>query len=222
LDTSEALIPRNRRELITVLIMLVSIIPLYLGRIWIYQSLESERGPLGYAGLIFLPICCGALLLVVVLLGVVAAIIYRRTRKVTSILVFGGGIIIALIIPLPVLPRVVYAEEALFYAQRAQFEEVVNFARQDELECSELGCDYYSRILPQEFSHLSEEGHISVSREKQSGGLIVEFRPFTFYYPVIYFEISEDVDLGWHSECWGTRGVRELDEHWYLCMEDWL
>ncbi len=210
--------PQNRYTLTTTLIMFIPVILLYLGRLWVYQSLESERGPYGFGWLILLPIFCGALLIVAVLLAVVAVIIYRRTRKVTSILVFGVGIIAGLLTPLPILPNAVYPEEAFFYAYRAQFEEVVNLVLQDELKCPELGCDYIARILPQEFNNLSQEGRVSV-RESQSGSLVVEFSPFT-YYPVIYFEIPHDVNLPQHSECQGIRWVRKLDEHWYLCVED--
>jgi hypothetical protein len=201
--------------------MFAPIILIYLGRIAVDQFFEYERGPYGLGWLIICPIPCGAIVLVAALIIVLAVHIVRRTKQITLALVIGVEVIAALLIPLPPLPRPVFPEETFFAAHRTEFEEVVNLARQDSLECGDRGCEYAPRILPDEYNHLSERGRIYVYREIQLDNFFVEFNPFTFYYPIIYFQTPDDVNLPQHSICQLGRWVRQLDEHWWLCVEEW-
>ena len=167
--------------------MLLPVMLTYAARILIEQSLNSERGPYGLLGCIILPIAgCLAFGWVVILLWI-AGVTWTRTQHVAPVLVLLGGAIFALIAPLPPLPQPVFPEETFFAAHRADFEQVVTLARQNKLACSPLGCDYLADELPSAYAYLSIAGHVEVHQDLFSV-VTVTFRPFGFYYPIIYFQ----------------------------------
>jgi hypothetical protein len=143
----------------------------------------------------------------------------KLKAKKSSILFMIGSSISALFIPLPPVQSVVYPEETYFFSNRVAFQEVMDLASQNRLECLDQNCTYSSRPLPQNYSYLSKDGVISVYCEPASRGLVVEFRPLSYSYPVVYFEVPQDRNLPWHSECQGIRWIRQLDEHWFLCVD---
>jgi hypothetical protein len=214
------LVPANNARKIT-LWMLLPVVLTYVARILIEQSLNGERGPDGSLGCIILPIAgCLAFGWVVILLWF-AGVSWTRTQNFAPILVLMGGTIFALIAPLPSLPQPVFPEETFFAVHRGDFEQVVTLARQNKLVCSPSGCEYVAHELPSVYIHLSIEGRVEVYEDDFSG-LTVTFRPIDFYYPIIYFERIDTRNVLLHSICTpGSRYVRALDEHWYLCVEEW-
>jgi hypothetical protein len=216
--TPHSLIPQDPYTRKTLLYMFL----IYLVRIGIDQWLEYDRGPYGIGWLIICPVPCGILLLFAIFLIRHAVVAVRRTHRLTPVFVLMGGIVSALIIPLPLLPKAIYPEESYFYDHRQEFETVVELAREERLDCGNMGCKYSGRELLEEYKHLSDDGRVYthyILGETLSDTLVVKFTPFTFYYPIIYFARPQDVNS--YSECQGVRWVRKLDEHWYLCVEEW-
>jgi MFS family permease len=199
--------------------MLLPVAIAYITRILINQWLEYERGlSFGFLWVIICPILCivGAVLAApIVGLAFISA---RRAHHFAPALVLIGGIVLVPFLPLPPLPLPVFPEQEFFSAHRAEFEQVVNLARQDKLKCPiNVGCDSLGRDLPAEYQHLSTRGFVWVAHKTPSD-ITVTFWPIDSYYPVVYFDVPDDRKLSWYSECQDGRWVRRLDEHWYLCV----
>lgn len=206
-------------------ITLLTLLPValaYMGRILINQWLEYDRASwnFGMASLIICPILCFIVSgLVVFILGL-AFISARRAHHLAPAFVLLAGLALVPFLPLPPLPLPVYPEQEFFSAHRAEFEQVVNLARQDKLKCmSGSGCSVIARKLPFDLNSISVDGIVQVARDAQSG-LTLKFLPINLYYPIVYFDAPDDKRSPWYSECQEDRWTRKLDEHWYLCIED--
>jgi hypothetical protein len=132
-----------------------------------------------------------------------------------------GGTVFAVFAPLPPLPLPVFPEETFFAAHRADFEQVVTLARQDQLKCElDRGCGMMGRSLPPEYRSLSVNGVVQVIPDPSSG-LSVAFRPIDYDYPMIYFENPDPENWMFNSFCSPEAGfTKKLDDHWYLCAEE--
>lgn len=204
--------------------MFIPVTLAYLVRILLHQSLEYERGPYGSLWWIICPIACLVGVGFVVLLVALTIIAVRRAQHTAPAVVLIVGLGLSIFLPLPPLPLPIFPEEALFIDHRSDFEQIINLAQQDKLECvTDWGCEVEARKLPPDFGYLSNKGHVQVSKyQYHPGSLTVTFVPFDSYYPIVYFEKPEDRNLSAYSECWDSRYTRKLDEHWYLCADDWL
>jgi hypothetical protein len=202
------------------LLMFIPVLLAYIGRILIHQSLEYARESAGLLWLMFCPAVILGGSFVAALIATLAVISVRRAHHLAPALVLLGGIALVPFLPLPPLPKPVLPEEEFFHTHRAEFEQVVNLARENKLKClQDLGCDVSARDLPPDYAHLSTTGFAHVFYN--SSDLIVKFWPIGSYYPVTYFEKPEDRNLFWNYACRDSRWSRKLDEHWYLCVEDW-
>lgn len=205
--------------------MLVPIGIAYTGRVLLDSSLNHVRGPYGSMWWLICPIACltgTVLTIAALLLAVVAA---RKAKHPLPGVVLLGGLLLVPFLPLPPLPPPVFPEEAFFYEHRAEFEQVIELARLDNLDCVEnLGCSYAARELPTEYRELSKDGIFHVYN--YSSHIQARFNPISsFYYPIYYFAEPEDRNSRFNFACnnidVGSRWGRKLDEHWYLCVEDW-
>ncbi len=142
----------------------------------------------------------------------------RRDQNGLPTLALWCGLIISVIAPLPPLPPPAFPEEAFFATHRADFEQIVTLARQDQLKCQpNLGCDVMARDLPPEYRSLSLDEYVQVAHDSRSG-LTVIFRPISFDYSVIYFDNPEGRNSLTSSICpVESRFTRILETHWYVC-----
>jgi hypothetical protein len=202
--------------------MLVPVGLAYIGRIIIYQWNAFERGPLGPLYWFICPAACVAAFVIGISVLWLAMFAMRRARHVAPAVLLIGGITLIPFLPLPPLPKPVFPEEEFFAAHREEFEHIILLAEREELSCFRLGCEYFARVLPEGYKYLSYDGYVSV-HHIQSRGLVLEFRPTGFYYPVIYFEEPEDRNLQTFYTCHGDGSghVRKIDEHWWVCIEEW-
>lgn len=140
-------------------------------------------------------------------------------RHVTPVLVFLCGILIVFFLPLPSFLRWVkpFPEEEIFRQYRANFEHVVELARQDDLVHDDRYINNAWYVLPTEFQHLSLENSLIVYNRPS---LVVVFEPTDYYYPIVYVDDPEAINQT--SECYYDGNVeRQLDVHWYLCTREW-
>lgn len=215
------LLPHDLTARMITLRVLIPVALVYVGRVLIHQELEQTRGPLGSLWWIICPLVClvgAALAAVVVGLAIVSA---RNARHIAPALVLLGGVALTPFLPLPPLHEPVFPEQEFFATHRAAFERVVSLARQDRLDCIEdRGCEVSALELPVGYTHLSENGRVWVSGT-DSAHLVVEFQPFDFYYPVIYFQMPEDARGYRDPDCQYARDTRRLDQNWFLCVYEW-
>lgn|GEM_PF-6616967 len=206
--------------------MLVPVGVAYIGRVLLDSLNNHVRGPFGSMWWFICPVACftGTVLAIAALLLAIFA--SRKAKHPAPAFVLLGGLLLIPFLPLPPLPAPVFPEETFFHEHRAEFEQVVALARQDNLNClANVGCDVMARELPIQYREFSRDRIVYVTGVN-SAHLSVEFHPIDPYYPVVYFGFPEDRNLRVNSECnnIGTtsRYGRKLDEHWYLCVEDWL
>ncbi|MEO8607995.1 MAG: hypothetical protein ABI690_08945 [Chloroflexota bacterium] len=214
-------LPKGNARKIT-LLMGIPVLLAYIAKILLHQSLEYDRGPYGSLWWIICPIACFIGMGLVVFLLALTIFAVRRAQHAAPAVLLIVGLGLSIFFPLPPLAKPIFPEEALFINHRSDFELVINLAQQDKLECvTNWGCEVGARKLPPDFDYLSNRGHVQVSKYPP-GSLTVTFVPFNSYYPIFYFEKPEDRNRFWYSECWDSRYTRKLDEHWYLCADDWL
>jgi hypothetical protein len=215
------LLPRDpaARKITRQMLMLVGLA--YVGRIGLHLLIEQTRTPLGPAAWFICPPTCLILPgLVMIILGL-AIRFARKARHIVPALVLIGGVVLVLFLPLPPLPEAVFPEQDYFAAHRADFEAVVDLARQGKLACT-MGedCTYSVRQLPPQYAHLSREGLGWISGSDPAY-LWVEFQPFDYDYPVIYFQIPDNAKNFGGMDCQRGRYTRRLEAHWFLCVKNW-
>ncbi|MEP7291156.1 MAG: hypothetical protein ABI835_05205 [Chloroflexota bacterium] len=216
-----SLLPPNQHVWKITLWMFLPVALAYGTRIFLHMLLDSTRGPLGMGWVIICPIVCLAGAGLLALIVGFAIFFARKARHFAPALVLIVGIVLVPFLPLPPLPQPVFPEEEFFFANRGEFEQVVELARQDKLNCLEnlyLDCEAAARELPVGYIELSIGGLVLVYSIPPAP-LIVKFEPFDFYYPVYYFETPKEREN--YPQCSSIRFVRKLDEHWYLCIEEW-
>jgi hypothetical protein len=204
----------------TLIMLLLLIAAAYLLKILMAVLLNNVRGQLGeLAGILCLFSCLMGIGLIVFMVWLVGAFI-RRDQYAAPLFILITGMMFVVIAPLPPLPQPVFPEEPFFAEHRADFEAVVALARQDKLDCVKSGCNYSGRDLPSLYGSLSKDGIVEVGYDPAL--LTVTFRPIDSLFPVIYFENADPRNSSFDRICsLEARFTKQLDEHWYLCAEDW-
>ena len=180
--------------------------------IWITSLQEGFSDTICLA----IPICL--FMLVFVFLGLLVLTI--RLRSPAPILVLIGGIFLAF--QLPLLPRLPSREEHHFRDYRADYEAVVELARNDELLPSDECRDAF--LVPESLAHVSAADCLQVFHWNPHG-LVVYFHPLREFYDLVaYVEFDDDAPnpCFYESERYSEPYVVEkIDAHWYLCTYSW-
>jgi len=183
---------------------------------WMY--LYDLRGPLGLA--VIPLIVCPFLMIFPVALAVWVFTLSRSVRKAKNVLpmlVLFVGTFLAFQIPLPSRPDT--PEKAHFLANRADYEEVVELARDKAL----AACDRHGSIrtdifqTPDRYAHVSAENCLEVNRTWCDYFYLRFFPLESFYHHIVYVE-SGDADCA----CGGDPHVEQkIDSNWYVCQYEW-
>jgi hypothetical protein len=171
----------------------------------------------GSLGLGWIGICFSILVIFIVALIVISLISIRLIRHTRSILpagVFWAGIIVVVLLPLPFPPRPPTPEEKLFLAHRSDFEQVVEFARDNKLAVAIPDCPA-GYFPPAEYQFVSAAQCMFV--DYGDNGLTVQFAPFDAYHRIVYVARVTEKPC---DEAYGST-EKKLDDHWYVCQEDW-
>lgn len=173
--------------------------------------LNNLRGPLGlFAIAICLPLLAIFVLFFIAVI-VVSILLFRRTHSLVPVGMLFAGIAVVFLLPLP--PRPSTPEEELFLAHRADFEYVVELARNNKLDHDLDNASWLKTPKDYEFVSAKQSIFSYFSSEK---GLYMEFEPFEFYSPIIYVDVDND------KACSGDLNLeKKLADHWYVCQREW-
>jgi hypothetical protein len=123
-----------------------------------------------------------------------------------------GGLIFAAVLPVPPTP-----EEISFSRQRAEYEQIIELARNHQLQHSD-DCPAENQFLPPSSYYQWSNECIQVD---QQDGIVVEFAPRSLERPILYVE---DPTSDTFPPCWSdleSRVFKQLTENWFIC-ERWL
>ena len=121
------------------------------------------------------------------------------------------GIFLMMLLPLPEPPPL--PETAHFLAYRADYEHVLQLIQSKNANDTRPN---YCTYPPSEFQHISLTECIDVSNS--DSGFFVRFNSLDPYYnPIVYIESDEEINY-----CLYDFYIEEkIDDHWYVCFEDW-
>ena len=126
------------------------------------------------------------------------------------------GVVIGLQAPTPERPPIPEMEHFLQY--RADYEHVVELAKNDQLRRAGPDCPAGYQP-PRVYEHVSAARCMFLNQDLEHG-LRVEFTPLdgSGYHDVTYVEIDEGSNpCGYKSHV-----EQKIDDHWYVCEEEWL
>ena len=194
--------------------MLVMVVVIGIARYGWGYYLSRLRGPVGFTSI---EVVCLPFFVVAAVIG--GASLYaivrslRRTRSAIPMLVLALGTLLVFQVPLPEPPDT--PEKLHFLDYRADYEAVVELARNGELEASAPECGTQFRP-PQALAHVSGAGCMFVSN-LDNRGLVVFFHPLeSFYHLVAYVEFDDG-----EYACGRDPYVEQkIDDHWYVCEYD--
>ncbi|MBX3061995.1 MAG: hypothetical protein KF726_03410 [Anaerolineae bacterium] len=161
----------------------------------------GHQGDLGFLWVCALPILVIPLLVGGVI-GLCIAIFSATLRDCIPLLLFAPLIILGFIFTL--LPLPANQAEGHFYQHRAQYEAIVETARNGQFigKMTPEAATFYAEVL-------------------QTDLLVMSFNPQDdFYNYVAYAEKVEDLRVV--SACYSDGGViSQLADHWWLCFREW-
>lgn len=174
--------------------------------VWIYISF---RTPL----FIFDGYICYSLILLVIATPILFWINLRAFLRGKGPIVL--VIYIACVILPWSMPRITL-EETFFAEHQSEFEEVVELARQGQIEHG--GMCQYAYLPPAGYEHLTIDKCIFV---EYVPALTVEFTPRVSRRLLVYAETEEALQA--YVSCGGSDGSigKNIEEHWYICHQDW-
>jgi hypothetical protein len=123
-----------------------------------------------------------------------------------------GGLLFARFLPIPPSP-----EEISFSWQRAEYEQIVELARHNQLQQGNH-CLAQNQFLPPSSYYQSSSECILVN---QQDGVVVEFAPRSLERPIVFLENPTSDTF---PPCWSdndSRVFKQLGEHWFICKR-WL
>jgi hypothetical protein len=195
------------------LVMIGLSVGVVLGRYIWWTIFAKVRGPLGLLAIpLVCPFVCAGLCFILASIGLHAFAVYQ-TRNVIPTVVLAAGVFIAFQIPMPARPDT--PEKRHFLQHRADYEQVVEMARNRTLE--PVPSYNLAFFPPQGLEHVSAAGYIYVYRLSSDTGFSVTFNPLErFYHPVVYNERTDT-----RQPCGGGAVEQKIDDHWYVCQVDW-
>ena len=123
-----------------------------------------------------------------------------------------GGVLLAGLLPVPPTP-----EEISFSWQRAGYDQIVELARNNQLEQGNDCLEQNEFLASSSYYQWSGE----CIRVQQYDGLVVEFAPRSLERPIVFVENPTSDQF---LPCWSesdSRVFKQLSEHWYICKR-WL
>lgn len=138
----------------------------------------------------------------------VSVYIFKSRGHFSLVLFLVGGLLLAIFLPVP--PTL---EEISFSWQRTEYEQIVELARNNQLQQGD-DCLAKNQFLPPSSYYQWSSNCIYVYHPN---GLIVEFAPRSLARPVVFVE---NPTSGRFPPCWGaheSRVLKQLSEHWYIC-----
>jgi len=202
--------------LIHILKLYVPMLPFIVGfygvRLVWWDYMNDLRAPLGLMVFFVIPIPFGILSLIVgIILTIVMIVSLKYTNNSLPSIFLLTGIILTMFLPLPKTPPL--PETLHFLEYRADYEIVIDLARTGQLDDSSTN---YCKHPPLAYQHVSGGGCISI--DHYNDGLKVQFIPIEkFYYSIIYIENDKDI-----TSCGHRFYIAEkLNDHWYLCFENY-
>ena len=142
----------------------------------------------------------------------VSLYVFRSRGHLAPGLFLVGGLLLAGFLPVPSTP-----EEISFSWQKEEYEQIVELARNDQLQHGD-SCLAENQFLSPSRSYPWSSECIQIA---QQDGIIVEFAPRSWERPLVFVEnpIKEGFLTCWsHSD---SRVFKQLDENWFIC-ERWL
>jgi hypothetical protein len=138
--------------------------------------------------------------------------VFKSRGHLAPGLILVGGLLFAGFLPVPPTP-----EEISFSWQKEEYEQIVELARNNQLQHGDSCLAENQFLSPSRYSLWPSEC-IQIS---QQDGIIVEFAPRSWERPIVFVEnpIKEGFLTCWsHSD---GRVFKELGENWFIC-ERWL
>jgi hypothetical protein len=144
----------------------------------------------------------------VVHMVLVSLYVFKFRGNLAPGLLLVGGLIVAATFPVPPSP-----EEISFSWQRNEYEQIVELARNNQLQQGG-DCLAENQFLPQSSYYQLSRNCISVYHPN---GLFVEFAPRSLERPIVFVENPTSNRF---PPCWSnheSRVLKQLSEHWYIC-----
>jgi len=180
---------------------------IFLGRAeldWLRASWQLGWGPATFTYFPML-VLIASVVATCILLTLAHALV---ARQIIPLLVLLVSFTIALLAPPPLMH-----EESLFLSHRSDYEHLVELARTRQLSHTDK-CRGDRLAPPTGYEHLAPQC-ISLGAD---GGFTLDFEIRTFYRPLVYFESTSSIT--YHPACGVCIILRQFDEHWYICQED--
>ena len=139
--------------------------------------------------------------------------IFKLHGSPSSALFLVVGLLLARFLPIPSTP-----EEILFSWQRADYNQIVELARNNQLQHDGNCLTKNDFQPPSSYFQWSTE----CIYVYQQDGIVVEFAPRTLERPIIFLEnpTSNEFPPCWHdrdNRVFESRMFKQLSEHWFIC-----
>ena len=208
---SISIFPADTKGRILFLLSLTFVGYLYLARVVLTDFFVGNLG--AYLGFFFWisPIFwLGGLLLHIIFAGIY---IFKLHGSTSPALLLVIGLLLARFLPVPSTP-----EEILFSWQRAEYNRIVELARNNQLQQGK-NCSTQNQFLPPSsyFQWSHECIHLN-----QLDGIVVEFAPRTLERPIVFVENPTSDEF---PPCWKGNDYsdvfKQLSDHWFVCKR-WI
>jgi hypothetical protein len=208
---SKWVFPADKRGRILFFLSLLFVGYLYLARVVLADFFVGTLGALLRAFFFLSPILWFVGLIFHIVL--VSKYVFKSHRALSPALLLVGGLLIARFLPIPPTP-----EEISFSWQKAEYQEIVELARNDQLQ---QGNDCLAQN-----QFLAPSGYFQWSRACihviQHDGIVVEFAPRTLERPIVFLENPTSDSF---PPCWSdsesliaeSRVFKQLSENWFIC-----